>query len=65
MKFDPTLYVITDSTYHTKTTTGGEYCCFCYGTNHKRSSVLERDILFRLAALWMMRFSSLAVTCRV
>lgn len=35
----------TDSTYHTKTTTGGEYCCFCYGTNHKRSSVLERHDL--------------------
>lgn len=38
-------YEYTDSTYHTKTTTGGEYCCFCYGTNHKKSSVLERHDL--------------------
>lgn len=38
-------YEYTDSRYHTKTTTGGEYCCFCYGTNHEKSSVLERHDL--------------------
>lgn len=31
-----------DDVYHTKTTTGGEYCCFCYGTRHTNSSALER-----------------------
>ena len=38
-------YEYTDSRYHTKTTTGGEYCCFCYGTNHTEKSVLERHDL--------------------
>lgn len=38
-------YEYTDSRYHTKTTTGGSYCCFCYGTNHEKSSVLERHAL--------------------
>ena len=35
-------YEYADSTYHKVTTTGGEYCAFCYGTNHTESSVLER-----------------------
>lgn len=35
-------YEYTDSTYHTKTTKGGSYCCFCFGTNHTSSSKLER-----------------------
>lgn len=35
-------YDYVDSTYHKVTTTGGEYCAFCYGTNHTKSSVLER-----------------------
>lgn len=38
-------YEYTDSAYHTKTTTGGTYCCFCYGTNHSTASVLERHTL--------------------
>lgn len=38
-------YEYTDSRYHTKTTTGGSYCCFCYGTNHSTASVLERHTL--------------------
>lgn len=38
-------YEYTDSRYHTKTTTGGSYCCFCYGTNHSTASVLERHDL--------------------
>lgn len=38
-------YEYTDSRYHTKTTTGGSYCCFCYGTNHEKSSALERHTL--------------------
>jgi len=32
----------TDDTYHTVTTKGGSYCCFCYGTNHTENSNLER-----------------------
>ena len=35
-------YEYADSTYHTKSTKGGSYCCFCFGTNHTSSSVLER-----------------------
>lgn len=35
-------YEYTDDTYHTKTTKGGDYCCFCYGTHHTTTSVLER-----------------------
>lgn len=38
-------YTYADSTYHTKTTKGGTYCCFCYGTRHTDSSVLERHTL--------------------
>lgn len=38
-------YDMADSTYHTKTVKGGEYCCFCYGTRHKDSSTLERHTL--------------------
>lgn len=38
-------YEYADSTYHTKTTTGGTYCCFCYGTRHTTNSVLERHSL--------------------
>lgn len=38
-------YAYTDSIYHTKTTTGGTYCCFCYGTNHSTASTLERHSL--------------------
>ena len=34
-------YEYTDSKYHTKTTRGGTYCCFCYGTHHTEKSVLE------------------------
>ena len=39
---DQVKYEYADSTYHTKTTKGGSYCCFCFGTNHTSSSVLER-----------------------
>ena len=38
-------YEYTDSWYHTKITTGGTYCCFCYGTNRQTSSTLERHDL--------------------
>lgn len=38
-------YAYADSTYHTKTTTGGTYCCFCYGTYHDDKSALERHTL--------------------
>ena len=38
-------YEYTDSKYHTVITKGGEYCCFCYGTNHETSSRLERHNL--------------------
>lgn len=38
-------YEYADSTYHTKTTEGGTYCCFCYGTNHTTTSVLEHHTL--------------------
>ena len=31
-----------DSKYHRTVTKGGIYCCFCYGTNYEKSSVLER-----------------------
>ena len=30
-----------DSKYHRTVTKGGTYCCFCYGTNYEKSSVLE------------------------
>lgn len=35
-------YEYADSQRHTKTTKGGEYCVFCFGTNHTETSVLER-----------------------
>lgn len=38
-------YAYADSTYHTKTTSGGTYCCFCFGTWHNESSTLERHSL--------------------
>jgi len=38
-------YEYADSTYHTKTTTTGTYCCFCFGTHKQESSVLERHVL--------------------
>ena len=31
-----------DSKYHRTVTKGGTCCCFCYGTNYEKSSVLER-----------------------
>lgn len=31
-----------DGKYHRTVTKGGTYCCFCYGTNYEKSSVLER-----------------------
>ena len=31
-----------DSKYHRTVIKGGTYCCFCYGTNYEKSSVLER-----------------------
>lgn len=35
-------YEYADDTYHTVTTKGGSYCCFCYGTIYESSSKLER-----------------------
>ena len=35
-------YEYVDSKYHRTVTKGGTYCCFCYGTNYEKSSVLER-----------------------
>lgn len=35
-------YEYADDTYHTVTTKGGSYCCFCYGTIYENSSKLER-----------------------
>ncbi len=35
-------YEYADDTYHTVTTKGGDYCSFCYGTNHTEVSKLER-----------------------
>ena len=35
-------YEYADDTYHTVTTKGGSYCCFCYGTIYETSSKLER-----------------------
>lgn len=35
-------YEYADDTYHTVTTKGGSYCCFCYGTSYESSSKLER-----------------------
>lgn len=45
-QLDETItYEYTDETYHTKTTKGGSYCCFCYGTHHTTSSTLERHTI--------------------
>lgn len=38
-------YEYTDDTYHTKTVTGGTYCCFCYGTHYAENSTLERHTM--------------------
>ena len=38
-------YAYGDSTYHTKTVTGGTYCVFCYGTRHTEQTTLERHDL--------------------
>ena len=38
-------YEYADSTYHTVTTKGGEFCVFCFGTRHKDTSKLERHSL--------------------
>lgn len=35
-------YEYADDTYHTVTTKGGSYCCFCYGTSYESSPKLER-----------------------
>ncbi len=35
-------YEMSDESYHTKTTTSGDYCVFCYGTRKTSNSVLER-----------------------
>ena len=35
-------YEPADSTYHTKIVDGGDYCQFCFGTNHTHSSSLEK-----------------------
>ena len=42
---DVVTYEYTDSTYHTKTTEGGNYCEFCYGTHHTHKSELERHTM--------------------
>ena len=39
---DTVSYEYTDSTYHTVTTKGGEFCAFCFGTRHTSTSKLER-----------------------
>ena len=39
---DTVSYEYTDSTYHTVTTKGGEFCVFCFGTRHTNTSKLER-----------------------
>ncbi len=38
-------YAYADKNYHTKTSSGGSYCCFCFGTNKTESSVMERHDL--------------------
>ena len=38
-------YAYADDTYHTKTTKGGSYCGFCYGTHYDNHSELERHTL--------------------
>lgn len=38
-------YEYTDSTYHTRHTTNGSYCCFCFGTHKTETTALERHTL--------------------
>lgn len=38
-------YACEDGTYHRKTTAGGTYCGFCYGTRKTNASTLERHDL--------------------
>lgn len=44
---ESTSYEYADDAHHTKTVTGGTYCCFCYGTHHTEKSSLERHDLVR------------------
>ena len=44
---ESTSYEYADDAHHTKTVTGGSYCCFCYGTHHTGKSSLERHDLAR------------------
>lgn len=44
---ESTNYEYADDAHHTKTVTGGSYCCFCYGTHHTEKSSLERHDLQR------------------
>lgn len=44
---ESTSYEYADDAHHTKTVTGGTYCCFCYGTHHTEKSSLERHDLAR------------------
>lgn len=44
---ESTSYEYADDAHHTKTVTGGSYCCFCYGTHHTEKSSLERHDLQR------------------
>lgn len=39
---DEVTYEYADKTYHTKTTKGGTYCCFCFGTHKTEDSKLEK-----------------------
>lgn len=39
---DEVTYEYADKTYHTKTTKGGTYCCFCFGTHKTEDSRLEK-----------------------
>ena len=38
-------YEMSDESYHTKTTTSGNFCVFCFGTHKNTNSVLERHDL--------------------
>lgn len=39
---DEVTYEYADKSYHTKTTKGGTYCCFCFGTHKSEASKLEK-----------------------
>lgn len=39
---DEVTYEYADKSYHTKTTKGGTYCCFCFGTHKSETSKLEK-----------------------